>query len=1124
MKFKTLSINNIASIESAFIDFRDPMLERESLFLIYGETGAGKTTILDAICLALYNETPRLTQIKKQKYVDDLTILSSSDYYTTGDVRQYLRKGTKKGSVELVFEGNNGDEYKASIAFRVSERSGTLQKTERSIEHNGDVFVKDIDDIVKEAVGLDFEQFCRTTMLAQGEFTKFLKSDDDKKSEILEKITGTGIYTLIGKQIFVRSSEKKAERDSAVQEAANIKALSADEKDALNSEQKQLNESLARLTAEKTSLENARNWLQTKKRFEDEIKSAQEKLQANIQLSQSQEFIEKQQFISDYKLSADAIKSLAEIDLNQKNLDDLRNKETAYGQAFKAITNGDLFRNNLIDSLEKSLSDIEDYLKASAGQTEMFAESQLIAERLQQCVKARADAASNAKTADDVERTELPEIMSKQKAEAEKLAQKQAEKEKLQAELKQKQAELASMNVETLQKELDAGNLQKENANAAINSLKNLTSAQNSYGQAADNETKLKSHIAQLTADAENLTKNTEQARLAMDEADRLYKTVLAGVTDAAKSLRAGLHQGDKCPVCGQVVAEIPHDNEFDAALKPLEESFNEKKKTYEKVDSQLKEVTAQIKAENNQLGVVRQDAATKKSESENAAQEAEQKCGALGIAFGRDSATIAEQLYENARRAVELAAEKIRTANSIRSTIDNLIEVKNKIDEENSLINEQINKLNNDAAQCRTKIEKLRGLAQQSTATANDALVSVSSKITYPDWQGDIEKTIEKLCADAANYEKQKQLRTNLINKTENQKNLRNRSLEIRRQIEAMFPDWTAGTDAQELDKDIDESWNSFLKSASILREHIDMATANLQKEKSFVSDFLASNNMSAERLSNLAAANSSQITALEKEQTELKDTINLAKGALIQTNDLLAQHLTKKPEYEETLELIDIETLITSLTKETNDCSHRILEIGILLKTDDDNAKLKEQKELKIKQLQDEYELWNQLAKHFGDSEGKKFRVIAQSFILRELLLKANYFLAQLSGRYELDCQDDSLTILVRDMYFGGSVRPVNMVSGGESFVVSLALALGLSTIGGNGFATDMLFIDEGFGTLDSTTLDVVMNTLERLRESGNRKVGIISHVETLCERIPVKILVERTGSAAKIRMVKD
>ena len=166
---------------------------------------------------------------------------------------------------------------------------------------------------------------------------------------------------------------------------------------------------------------------------------------------------------------------------------------------------------------------------------------------------------------------------------------------------------------------------------------------------------------------------------------------------------------------------------------------------------------------------------------------------------------------------------------------------------------------------------------------------------------------------------------------------------------------------------------------------------------------------------------------------------------------------------------------------------------------------------------------EKWSRLSKIFGDAEGKKFRGIAQSYILKELLIKANEFLSRLSSRYELDCQSNSLTILVHDMYFGGNVRPVDMMSGGESFVVSLALALGLSTLNVNGFTTNMLFIDEGFGTLDSSTLEVVMNTLGQLSETGNRKVGIISHVEALYERIPVKILVERDGgNAGKVRMV--
>lgn len=287
----------------------------------------------------------------------------------------------------------------------------------------------DIDAIIKNAVGLEFEQFCRTTMLAQGEFTKFLKSDDDDKSDILEKITGTGIYSIIGRQIYIRTGEKKSERDKAVQDAAAIKALSDDDRAGLNTEKQKLDESVAELTAQKNSLVDAKNWLLAKLQFENDIKAAQEKLQTNILLSQSADFIEKQRFISDYKTAADAIKSLAKISSYQKNLNDLHEKEITYGLCFKDITNGDLFRNGVIDNLEKQLADVDDYLKTNADKAGMFAESQLITERLQQYVKAQADAAINIKNAEDIEQNELPGISRNLKAENEKLLQKQAEKE-----------------------------------------------------------------------------------------------------------------------------------------------------------------------------------------------------------------------------------------------------------------------------------------------------------------------------------------------------------------------------------------------------------------------------------------------------------------------------------------------------------------------------------------------------------------------------------------------------------------------------------------------------------------------------------------------------------------------
>ena len=140
-----------------------------------------------------------------------------------------------------------------------------------------------------------------------------------------------------------------------------------------------------------------------------------------------------------------------------------------------------------------------------------------------------------------------------------------------------------------------------------------------------------------------------------------------------------------------------------------------------------------------------------------------------------------------------------------------------------------------------------------------------------------------------------------------------------------------------------------------------------------------------------------------------------------------------------------------------------------------------------------------------------------------LKELLAGANFYLQRLTDRYELECQAGSLTILLRDFHQGGSARPACTLSGGESFLVSLSLALGLSSLSRQSLSVDTLFIDEGFGTLSSDYLNTVMDTLEKLHQMGGKKVGIISHVEGLKERIKTQIQVRRIDSSrSEIKVV--
>ena len=160
----------------------------------------------------------------------------------------------------------------------------------------------------------------------------------------------------------------------------------------------------------------------------------------------------------------------------------------------------------------------------------------------------------------------------------------------------------------------------------------------------------------------------------------------------------------------------------------------------------------------------------------------------------------------------------------------------------------------------------------------------------------------------------------------------------------------------------------------------------------------------------------------------------------------------------------------------------------------------------------------LWGELASAIGTTTSDNFRDVAQAYTMRILLDQANYFLRKLSQRYELTCYTNSLAIMVMDKEMGGELRTASSLSGGETFLVSLALALGLASLNDENLNIDMLFIDEGFGTLDGESLEMAVQTLGNMQKFG-RRVGIISHVDSLKERIPAQIQVTKRGKAASV-----
>ena len=247
MKLKKLSIENIASIERAVIEFDKAPLADERLFLITGETGSGKSTIIDCLCLALYGSTPRMNAAKKVTYGD----IAADESLTTDDPRQLMRRGSAQASVELTFDDNNGTPFVATweVHRAHGKVDGRLSKVARTLMTADGVTPEqvyskktDIDKAVMELIGMDVDQFFRTVVLAQGKFAEFLNSDENVKSALLEKMTGTAIYSQVGSKIYEVYVDKKNQLEIIEGQMQGITLLDEQERTAMTDQIAQLDQ------------------------------------------------------------------------------------------------------------------------------------------------------------------------------------------------------------------------------------------------------------------------------------------------------------------------------------------------------------------------------------------------------------------------------------------------------------------------------------------------------------------------------------------------------------------------------------------------------------------------------------------------------------------------------------------------------------------------------------------------------------------------------------------------------------------------------------------------------------------------------------------------------------------
>ncbi len=1127
MKLKKLTIHNIASFQDAVIDFEKEPLNSADVFLITGITGSGKSTILDAICMALYGKTPRIEE------ADTTSVINKHDGLTLTDARRFLRRNAGEGFVALQFNASdiNFEAY-WGVNRAYNKPNGTLQKrvwtlTDLDKKHTLKIEA-DIKERISQLIGLDYDQFCRTTMLSQGEFDKFLSSKESEKAEILEKITGADIYQRIGSRIFAVTKQHKEEYDICKLKLDQIKVLSDEEIESLNKLIAESQTKIDQINSQIKTLSDDRNWLVDEDRLAKTETDLTEQLNTAVAETQTDDFIAAKADIDQYDATGQARNFVRQIAEQQKVIADANKKFDSLKSSYAALLADCAEFDNSIAALKSKLSEANNSLQNELPRKKAYDAAGEICSQLNNALNANKKADEYRKDADDLS-NQINSIAKQLEDLQPKLEKQRQDLENSKKQNSELQKCIDDKNVADLRKQKDTIQLSLTNiANAvsAVNQYKNncsfLADVQASLDKYADDKAKqeadLKVAEAVFAAKADAL----KSARTTRDK-----QSVAAG--DAAQTLRNGLIPGDKCPVCGQIIIDtLPIADTLKKILDAADQALADAERDYLKAQENVHACRSRIKTDDDNINDAKAKQNKYKAETEESLNNLKQACNICNVSYSSPDETLAA--LQNSKSSLELALNDL---NKSIAEVDNLQIKLNKLqaqfekdrkkcDDDANLINSISNKQTELSSARSTKIE----LAASQKTIADAAKENVATLLAdSPDWDNDPLTLSQKFCAELTEKKENYIRLTELVDTLD--KDINNKTLQAdaakkaAARVADSMPQWADIVASKPShSNDVAEALNAVAADVKSAADAIAAANVTIATAQHNLDSFIQDNpDFSAQRISELANISDQQIQSLRQTISKLNEKVNNYKGALEQAITSHAQHSLKRPkalcENPDTTK----EQLSQNIENLENDREQITQQRGAItqkINANDEAIARRRSDQEECDKLAAVYQRWEALNKLIGDSEGKRFRTIALSYVLNSLIRSANVYMSRLTDRYTLSVQPGTFIILVTDAYQGYTTRTANTISGGETFLVSLALALALSDLGSL-TGIDTLFIDEGFGTLSGEPLQKAIETLRLLHSNNRRRVGIISHVAELRERIPVQIQVTQSDRTA-------
>lgn len=1127
MKFLQLEILNLASLDKQggeVINFEEGALGESTIFSIVGPTGSGKSTLLDAICLALYNRAPRYPRKKGDKNqsieIFGAADASESNRLAPTDSRNILTRGKKEGYSKLTFLANNGSIYRAEWHVRFQRVRYENAKTALyKITRNGEEISEETADWneLPNIIGLDYDQFLRTVLIAQGSFANFLTAKENERYELLEKLIGCEeTYTNIATEI---KKAKDQATDAYNQMAASVEAV---KQNLLNDEE------LAQLKEEIDRLEKA----------EKELDSQLQAISKDLQWFEENDKQIKQIAIcqSDMKQAADTIKEMQ----------------------------AQILRLQLHDEVQPAVNQLQ----------EVERQTQSIHEQEENILKAEGNIKSQESAISESEKAlaSLKEAVSKAQEQQEKalpvIAEARALKTKMEAAMpnlkeKKEALELAQKENQTAQKDVEenARNIQKweaetEKANLALKTTKeeiakqkqvlheatqaaeqawekerNKTAGQNieelqSHKSAAEKKLQDVQQAIKVVAHLDTATtekqKNEERIQVLgkrnaeIDEAlgklsiEALEKESLTlrnaytlMVSEKWEIHRANLTEGKPCPLCGSTTHPYHTDNrQFEEATTELSQLLKAKENLLKLQQKEEKNLSGERKQNDGEVQTLQKQ--QEKLSGEIATYEEEWK--ALIAQYPKIPKAEAElksllPIYENKAKD---ASSKLSLFNKIQKEIERLTQLKDKAVKDEAAYESKAstiqNKAQENASTCATKLAEQKALTsnlisqQKSKEEAYGKALQAwnSAKKEMEEWQEKYKQILNGEEPDAAEQrltaakdeatkaadtqnENINKLKAELANSKGSHQTMLSQNKTMKENLQAK---------EKELDLWIEE-YNKQLEEKSIEPPFIDRNT---------IREMLHS---------------AEDWNAIRREKDEKEKAVASTTALYQSAEKAHQQHLEHQP--------AQTRDALLAIQQEYQERSQRneLIAANARMQNHQEAVKLLGDKAETLNLVTQEKDDWTAITDAIG-ADGKTLRKIAQCYTLSFLIAHANQEIRKFNSRYELQQVKHSLGIRVIDHDRADDIRDTTSLSGGETFIVSLGLALGLSALSSRNISFENLFIDEGFGTLDPDTLATVIDSLAMLQSSQGKKVGVISHTDTMSERITTQIRIIKNGNS--------